>query len=299
MTTLPMRLQSPSLHIPYNETCKPAGKRNLCMSAPPVQPEQKPSSSHNMSVAVLPLPRLSIPKRPKLSLQTSTIPQPFAPRSANALSIGHSSDSPTLRNTYENALKDTPAASSSAQMVNVSSQSSGSRGISELPRSSSSPLSSTETSPNVPYFLPIGARGILRNSPLPPRYVTATSTRTPHRMFPPVKRVVFHDKLEELMPTPIVEETSELSDTDSESSASSHKRGRASDPHDRNDSDDPEDMPSTPVSGRCKRRREWVWTIGSAEDGRLSPDAGPLLRRGHSGVQEDEDLPQLPSLTDL
>ncbi|MCJ1280752.1 hypothetical protein MMC26_000069 [Xylographa opegraphella] len=293
MTTLPMRLQSPSLHIPYNETCKFAGKRTLCMSAPPVPPEQNPSSSDTMSVAVLPLPRLSIPKRPKLSLQTSTIPQPFAPRSANALSIGHSSDSPTLRNTYENALKDRPAPSSSAQAVDHPPLSSGPRAI-PGPHRSSSPLSSSETSPNVPYFLPIGARGILRNSPLPPRYVTATSTRTPHRMFPPVKRVVFHEMLEELMPTPIVEETSELSDTDSESSASNHKRGRASDPYEHNDSDDPEDMPSTPISGRCKRRREWVWTIGSAEDGRLSPDAGPLLRKGVGDAEEDEDVTPLP-----
>ncbi|MCJ1381798.1 hypothetical protein MMC17_004909 [Xylographa soralifera] len=252
-----------------------------------------------MSVAVLPLPRLSIPKRPKLSLQTSTIPQPFAPRSANALSIGHSSDSPTLRNTYENALKDTTAAASSAPMSELSPQSSRPRGISELHHSSSSPLSSTETSPNVPYFLPIGARSILRNSPLPPRYVTATSTRTPYRMFPPVKRVVFHEKLEELMPTPIVEEPSELSDTDSESSGWGHKRGRASDPHEHNDSDDPEDMPSTPISGRCKRRREWVWTIGSAEDGRLSPDAGPLLRKGRGDAQEDEDLASPSPLAEL
>ncbi|MCJ1414293.1 hypothetical protein MMC32_000619 [Xylographa parallela] len=296
MTALPMRLQSPSLHIPYNETCNSAGKRNLCMSAPPVQPEPTPSSSNTMSVAVLPLPRLSIPKRPKLSLQTSTIPQPFAPRSANALSIGHSSASPTLRNTYENALKDTSAAASAAPMLNVSPRSSRPRGIPNPHRSSSSPFSSPETSPNVPYCLPIGARGILRNSPLPPRYVTATSTRTPYRMFPPVKRVVFHEKLEEPMPTPIVEEPSEPSDTESESSAWGHKRGRASDRHEHNDSDEPEDMPSTPVSGRCKRRREWVWTIGSAEDGRMSPDAGPLLRKG---AQEDEDLPASPPLAEL
>ncbi|MCJ1403980.1 hypothetical protein MMC11_007204 [Xylographa trunciseda] len=299
MTTLPIRLQSPSLQIQYNETCHRAGKRNLCMSAPPAQPELKPPSSTTMSVSILPLPRLSIPKRPKLSLQTSTIPQPFAPRSANALSISHSSDSPTLRNTCENALRATPAASSSAQMLEVSAQPSRPRGFSEFHPSSSSPLSSTETSPSIPYYLPIGARSILRNSPLPPRYVTATSTRTPHRMFPPVKRVVFHEKLEELMPTPIVEETSETSDTDSDSSASGHKRGRVSDPHEHNDSDDLEDMPSTPISGRCKRRREWVWTIGSTEDGRLSPDAGPLLRKGRGDTRRDEDLTPLLPLADI
>ncbi|MCJ1392436.1 hypothetical protein MMC18_005303 [Xylographa bjoerkii] len=249
-----------------------------------------------MSIAVLPLPRLSIPKRPKLSLQTSTIPQPFAPRSANALSISHSSDSPTLRNTYENAA---PAPASSVQMLDLSPQPSRPRGFSEFHPSSSSPLSSTETSPSVPYFLPIGARSILRNSPLPPRYVTATSTRTPYRMFPPVKRVVFHEKLEELLPTPIVEETEEMSDTDSEASTSGHKRGRAADPHEHNDSDDPEDMPSTPISGRCKRRREWVWTINSAEDGRLSPDAGPLLRKGCGDAREDDDLAPLPPFAEF
>ena len=94
----------------------------------------------------------------------------------------------------------------------------------------------------------------------------------------------------ELMPTPIIEE-SEPSDTDSDSSTSIRKRGkpaRKEYAEDADEPEEPEDMPSTPVQGRCKRKREWVWTIGPAEDGRMSPDAGPLLRKDSKEVSEEE-----------
>ncbi|MCJ1476570.1 hypothetical protein MMC13_005236 [Lambiella insularis] len=280
---MPLQLQTQN-----TDACTSVGEKS-CMSGQPTQSETKPPT---MSIAILPPPRIPASKRPKLSLQTSTIPQPFAPRSANALSISHSADSPTLRNTYENA---------SATQTALSSQLGKPRGSSlsqqAAQSTSASPQSSRENSPNVPYFLPIGARSILRNSPLPARYVTpktSMSARTPQRLFPPIKRVLFHEMLEELMPTPVIEE-SEPSDTDSDFSASRRKRGREAMPNDTQEVDEGEDMPSTPVQGRSKRRREWVWTLGPTEDGRLSPNAGPLLRKGmdRDGEKDGEQATKL------
>ncbi|MCJ1413296.1 hypothetical protein MMC19_007401 [Ptychographa xylographoides] len=266
MFAVPMR---PYLQTQNREACTSTDDRS------PVKQEAAPST---MSFDVRAPPRLAIPKRPKLSLQTATIPQPFAPRSANALSIGTTTDSPTARNTYENALKASPS---------IPPPPSGSPTHRSRPGNSPSPLSSGEYSPAPPYHLPIGARSILRNSPLPPRFVTATSTRAPYRMFPPTKRVTFKERIVELTPVPTVEE-SDPSDTDSDSSTSKRKRAQATTPTEKEDSDDPEDMPATPVQGRCKRRREWVWTIGNLEDGCISPNVASTFPNDTSDPTGDD-----------
>ena len=72
-------------------------------------------------------------------------------------------------------------------------------------------------------------------------------------MFPPVKRVMFHDRLEELIPTPVFEELPEDSSDPEDPVAQREDSGDAS---------EGDDVPSTPVQGRRKRRREWVWTLG-------------------------------------
>ena len=284
MIAFPMR---PHLQTQPKETCTSPGERPHYVPASPAQPESTPSS---MSTSVLAPQRPVIPKRPKLSLQTSTLPIPFAPKSANALSISHTHDSPTLRNTYSNALRiPSTIKPTNPQQTEHHAQQSRPKDFSSPQVSSASSHSSSDTSPSVPYYLPMGARSILRNSPLPPRHVSATSARAPRRIFPPIKRVMFHETLVELMPTPIIEE-SESSDTDSDSSTSIRKRGRPAKKEYTEDADEPEepeDMPSTPVQGRWKRKREWVWTIGPSEDGRMSPDAGPLLRKD-SKVSEEE-----------
>ena len=269
------------------ETRPSSAERPHYISASLAQPESMPS---NMSTSVLSPQRPVIPKRPKLSLQTSTVPIPFAPKSANALSISHTHDSPTLRNTYSNAFRvpNTIKLTSPQQTEHYTSQSKL-KEFSSPHGSSPSQHSYSDATPSVPYYLPMGARGILRNSPIPPRHVSATSARAPRRIFPPIKRVMFHETLVELMPTPVIEE-SEPSDTDSDSSTSIRKRGRPSKKdytEDPDEPEEPEDMPSTPVQGRWKRKREWVWTIGPSEDGRMSPDAGPLLRQD-SKISEAE-----------
>lgn len=285
MIAFPMRPYSPQTRTPQTDTCTSAGERPHYILATSAQRE---SATPAMSTSVLPPQRQSLPKRPKLSLQTATLPQPFAPKSANALSISHTNDSPTLRNTYSNALRAPNSANpSSALKVENLAVHSKPKDVSSPQATSASSVSSSETSPAVPYYLPIGARSILRNSPLPPRLVSATSARAPRRMFPPIKRVIFHENLVEQIPTPIVEE-SEPSDIDSDSSTSSRKRGRTSSRGEADEPEEPEDMPATPVQGRWKRKREWVWTLGPVEDRCVSPDAGPLLRKESRGISEEE-----------
>jgi len=285
MIAFPMRPYSPQTRTPQTETCTSAGERPPYILATPAQQE---STASTMTTSVLPPQRQSIAKRPKLSLQTSTLPQPFAPKSANALSISHTNDSPTLRNTYSNALRaPTSANPSSTLKIDNLAQPLKAKDVSSPQATSASSISSSETSPAIPYYLPIGARSILRNSPLPQRHVSATSARAPRRMFPPIKRVLFHEKLTEHIPTPIVEE-SEQSDVDSDSSSSSRKRGRTSSREEADEPEEPEDMPATPVQGRWKRKREWVWTLGPVEDRCVSPDAGPLLRKESKEISEEE-----------
>ena len=69
-------------------------------------------------------------------------------------------------------------------------------------------------------------------------------------MFPPVKRVSFAEKLVETAPTPIIEDPS---DTELDAPATEAERGR------RREVIEAEDGHATPMQGRRKRRREWVW----------------------------------------
>jgi hypothetical protein len=280
MITFPMRPYTQQPRQSHTEGCSSPGVERAPYIIPPQAP-LNPSSSTMSTSILLRQPQPSL-KRPKLSLQTATLAQPFAPKSANALSIT-SANPPPASKAEELPRDSKPLDLSSPQA------------------SSASSLSSSDASPAVPYYLPIGAHSILRNSPLPPRHVSATSTRVPRRMFPPIKRVLFQEKLVELMPTPIVEE-SEPSDSDSDASAERRKRRRENIKGGKEEPEEPEDMPATPVQGRWKRKREWVWTLGPLEGGevevddgsshdfggRRSPDAGPLLRKGNKELTEEE-----------
>lgn len=192
-------------------------------------------------LSVMPSTRPAAPKRPKLSLQTSTLASPSIPRSAAVISISASTESPTLRNTHANDFDVPPPTPTSAIQPQV-----------HFPFSSTTSSTFPGASPfhnDAPYILPIGTHSILRNSPLPRRHVSAASNRAPKRMFPPVKLVTFEERLVEFMPTPVVEG---LSDTEVETSSTEddHKRRR--------EVIEAEDGHSTPVHGR-RKRRDWVW----------------------------------------
>lgn len=118
-------------------------------------------------------------------------------------------------------------------------------------------------------------------------------------MFPPVKRVTFQEKLVEVVPTPSIEDSSDLG-PDIEPTEDEHQR--------RMEEIQAEDGHATPIHGRRKRRREWVWrplsddiliqnhaygTRGEVETSTRIPlpdsaieEAGDTLMRAHS-LQED------------
>ncbi|MCJ1253387.1 hypothetical protein MMC24_001198 [Lignoscripta atroalba] len=293
-----MRPQAPHLHRQDSNGCHPSTSVQQSSS---IYPEAIPPS---MSISVVPsIPPIAPmhstgPGRPKLSLQTSTLPLPFAHKSTTALSLSISTDSPTVRNTYANAF-DVSSTSKPREVTGQPQPEEHTSPQSSSPSATSS--TSSQTSPvstTIPYSLPIGSRSILRNSPLPRRLTSATSARAPRRMFPPVKRVVFQESLVEIMPTPIIDESDA---SDSDSSTSSEKRRRVSTPEDdKRDDDEAEDMPSTPVQGRRKRRREWMWTLGPTDGdtpprdiGKLSEDEGqnPNAEAGLiSGKTSDEHI---------
>lgn len=98
-------------------------------------------------------------------------------------------------------------------------------------------------------------------------------------MFPPVKSVIFHEPLEEIIPTAKLEEPSDSSDSDG-----SDKRQRTEDEiKERRAIIEEEDGSATPVHGRRKRRREWVWR--PLDDDKDESDVAPpscLERAGSS-----------------
>ncbi|MCJ1339872.1 hypothetical protein MMC09_005164 [Bachmanniomyces sp. S44760] len=251
-------------------------------------------------------------RRPKLCLQTSTLPPPFARKSATALNIGLPGDSPTIRNTYANAFEPAISAgvssptTSNAQIQQAASTTPTCRtplSSTEQASTPSSNVSSTTTSTSSdiypspsshshnhipPYTLPHTARSILRNSPLPRRHLTlsATTSRPPRRMFPPVKRVLFRESLAEVAPTPVVE-ASESESESSDSSEGKSKRRRGEKPslsmttngNAVDETDAVEDAPSTPIQGRRKKRREWVWTldpVAGGDDGATEQDPSTM-----------------------
>ncbi|KAL9065965.1 MAG: hypothetical protein Q9161_007880 [Pseudevernia consocians] len=190
-------------------------------------------------LSVMPSTRSAAPKRPKLSLQTSTLPSPAVQRSAAATSLSACTEYPVIRNTHADVFDAPPPTPTSAIQI-------------PFPSSSTTSFAFPGISPfhnDAPYILPIGTHSILRNSPLPRRHVSAASARAPRRMFPPVKRVAFQERLVEFMPTPVVEG---LSDTEVETSSTEddHKRGRKV--------IEAEDGHSVSVHGR-RKKRDWVW----------------------------------------
>lgn len=240
MILLPMRSQEPSPSRQSNNsynTSLPARHRD---SSPHTSELRKQVAGAMLSV--IPSARPAAPKRPKLSLQTSTLPSPALQRSAAVTGLSASTDSPTIRSTHANDFDAPPPTPTSAIQPQIhfptsTTTSSAFPGISLLHS-------------DAPYILPIGTHSILRNSPLPRRHVSAATNRAPRRMFLPVKRVAFQERLVEYMPTPVIEG---LPDTEVEASSTEedHKRRR--------EIIEAEDGRSTPVDRRLKRR-DWMWS---------------------------------------
>ncbi|KAL8897882.1 MAG: hypothetical protein Q9207_006978, partial [Kuettlingeria erythrocarpa] len=238
-----------------------------------------PTSSANAMISVMQPPRSLTPKRPKLSLQTvttSTLPASNKSRTALNNLSGAVNTPTTLRNTYENAFEVPPSTPVSAhpptdepftQLRHVERPSPHTASSS----SSISAVSSGPTSPfgkNAPYTVLLGARSILRNSPLPRRHLANMSNRPPKRLFQPIKRVGFHESLVEMIPTPVL--------SDAEASADDNTvEGTSADIGTARVSPRPLDKCDGTPGRRKRRGRDWIWRpVDEAES--------PIRTDGHS-----------------
>ncbi|GKZ19148.1 hypothetical protein AbraIFM66951_004512 [Aspergillus brasiliensis] len=140
-----------------------------------------------------------ITSRPKLTLQTTSLPRTFGTSSTGlSLSLAAGTASPTVRNTFKNAYEVTGPASATASPS------------SKHPSQRFSKPSSPYTTHN-PYQLPLGVKSILRNSPLEPtcrRRAGSVATTGPNGgpsarrvFFPAKKQVSYRNPLEEEIQT--------------------------------------------------------------------------------------------------
>lgn len=261
MIVLPMRPQPPRL-LKSNDSCAtssaslPIDQRLHLLS-------KTPSETAGAMISVMPSISPDVSKRPKLSLKTSIPSLAKEEVVESTMGLGAMADTPTYTRNYVNALDTTapsfPKAIPQTQEPSTPILSNARPSLPSSASSSASSLSSGQTSPlsiSAPYSLPLGSHSILRNSPLPRPYLSATSTRAPRRMFPPIKRVLFRELLEEIIPSQVPEVFSEASDSENsgkrprDSLTNENGRGRRT--------ADEEEL-STPVHGRRKRRREWIW----------------------------------------
>ncbi|QKX55689.1 uncharacterized protein TRUGW13939_02786 [Talaromyces rugulosus] len=156
-------------------------------------------------------------KRPKLSLQTASLPIAFG-KSSTGLARTCATASPTVRNTFNNAYETTRPLSTtdSPSPCRLSNNSKG-------PRYPSPFSHHYRTSDAAPYQQPLGVRSILQNSPLKKMSVRRQSmsmsagalTENRRVLFPVKKQVTFHYQLEEEIRT--VKFVARHSDLDSDS----------------------------------------------------------------------------------
>ncbi|KAL8803179.1 MAG: hypothetical protein Q9182_003351 [Xanthomendoza sp. 2 TL-2023] len=215
----------------------------------------------------MPNPPPLTPKRPKLSLQTSTISTlPASKQSRTALSnLTSAVASPTTyRNTYDNAFETTPSTpvSTKPHPDDTFNQIRHSQRPSPQTSRSSSSISTISSGPpspfatGAPYTIALGPRSILRNSPLPRRHTTNLSNRPPKRMFHPVKRVSFPETLIEMIPPPVHAEPDFSTGDVATDESAPDEAAAASRLQKLNELDN---IKSTPASGRRKRRdRDWI-----------------------------------------
>ena len=246
------------------------------------------------------------PKRPKLSLQTciqspSTTCKPnTAGQSVGAINSPYVYQRDSSDSIVEIlSPKSLSAAQFSQQWFDPQTFGVSSTGSTSI----SKPSSPVAVVP--PYTLPIDARSILRNSPLPLRQVSATSARAPRRVFKPIKRVTFHQRLTELIPRPSTDEpfevTNDVSPTDSPREARSETSMPKQQAPNRLD-----DSPSALDEDGRKRRKDWI--SRPPDDNLLQPTSdgssfdasqgkfSELHVRGNSLQKSNRSLPYQDSL---
>ena len=245
---------------------------------------------HGMSPALLrdipsslahPIPKT----KPKLSLQTSSLPVTFS-KSSTGLAVAAASipiASPTVLNTFNNA-HDIPHRLSPAN-----SSPSGARMARPNSRLMSPYVASKATRP---YKLPLGVRGILRNTPMPSSLrgasacTNSASPRTSRRVFFPVaKKVNYRNPLDEEIRTN--KYTARHSDLSSEESEPDYRSDEASDVSEEGSRQSAsEDDTNGDVQVRKRRKikaRRQVAAVAVRDRGKASEEQNsqrPRLRHG-------------------
>lgn len=232
----------------------PSRQRDASPYGPRAHREESPQTSQlrkqvaSTMLSAIPPTSPPVPKRPKLSLQTS-LPSTLAHQHRPSF-VNESIDSPTTRNTHANAFDAPPPTPSSAiqPKVDLPPVHSPSATLPSLTHNQGhhSPFPHDER-----YVLPIGTHSILRNSPLQKRHLSATMNRAPKRMFPPVKKVAFSERPVELAPTPVLDEAEENIETIILLTEEQRKERR--------NAIQEEDGHSTPGQKTRKKRRDWIW----------------------------------------
>ena len=262
-------------------------------------------------------PQTQGPRKPRLTLNTATGSSlPSSARSRTALCVSGVTESPTYRNTYANAFDVAPAKLKSSVQTDAATVES--RCISHSsPESASTTASTTcSTSGNssplsaaTPYVLPLGTRSILRNSPLPRRH--AAGTRPPKVYFPVMKKVGFEDNnLVQYIPSVLLKrDETQDSSPDASDSELSPKRKHDPVPEDFDEIAERRQLDElleerrsivSPIHGRRKRRREWIWRpLDNDILGRHTvhpPTTDQPPTQGFAGVAaEDIPLPETPT----
>ncbi|KAL8890402.1 MAG: hypothetical protein Q9215_002431 [Flavoplaca cf. flavocitrina] len=274
MLAVPIRTHS-------DQPLEPNPNLSLCPRRPEI-PTSSVATAEAM-ISVMPTPRPLTPKRPKLSLQTSTISTlPASKQSRTALNnLSSAVDSPTTyRNTYENAFEPTPSTPVSPKphpdeaftQIRSVQRPSPQTSHSSCSVSSTSSASTSPFANGAPYTVALGSRSILRNSPLPRRHTTQNSNRPAKRMFHPVKRVSFPETLVEMIPTPMLSEPDVNPEDVSRDDAVSAGSFAASD---LNTTDEINNVPSPSAGPGRRKRRARDWISRPMEDDVSSPTQVP------------------------
>jgi hypothetical protein len=285
----------------------------------------KATSANYAESSLLPFASASS-KRPKLSLNTRSLPSSFGQRTTSLRLETLSATSPTARNTLQNATshmsqhpKSSKLSQPASRLVSKTAKQHSTTQTTELANPSPSTPSSESTAdvptPQLTSTLPYSIKSTLSDSPATRARTLKSSFAAPRSMFPAVKRVVFRSPLTEEITTtrftmrhsdidssqssistlelPAVQESHEGSATDVKAPTEVPNRignagsssPRTGDKRDSSDEEDNESCLATPVAGRQKRHRQWVWTLSPVSG---KPQDGDTRSRTEDPLEEDE-----------
>jgi hypothetical protein len=222
---------------PRNSTTPTTQRTDLLQPSP--LPSRALASQHPTDSNLL--------RRPSLSLSTASCPRTLG-RGNTGLRLNTSSTTPTDTNTYQNTYDGLPCGSSAP----------------------STPKHRGMTETVLPYSRSLHLRSALKNGPIPsfhafvvPRKKTVSFSNTPEEIHTAVYSLRHSDILTQ-SPSPRLPLASPRKHALSPSSPDDRAYTLASCRQVDGDHEGPE--AKTPVAGRGKRVREWVWTLGESDE---------------------------------